>query len=101
MGHYLFKSFQSEKEKRKQSKSTSVSLNSSSHQTQITDFNGGSKREQYYRGHPQQNMITSAILDIIVEDVIPTRIVEKPGFYIIAYVVLYMVTIYNTTYAII
>ena len=36
--------------------------------------------EQYYRGHPQQNMINDTILGMIVEDVILGDIVEKPGF---------------------
>ena len=50
-------------------------------QASITDFKlSSSEQNKYDRNHPRQKVITSAIMDMIIKNLIPAHIIEKDGF---------------------
>ena len=50
-------------------------------QASITDFQlSSSDKNKYGRNHPRQKVITSAIMDMIIKNLIPVHIIEKDGF---------------------
>ena len=63
-----------------QRKEKKVQADDKQPQTLITDYQTSSDDDKYNRNYPRQKIITNAIMEMIIRDIIPTHIVEKPGF---------------------